>query len=91
MDNVKNKFQESLSRITACPVHFLWDGRGQARKMVRLGFLGITLGLLLTVGTKIWPASFLQTVAEPVLIFGGLVWTYGQFKSFLLLYLTKKD
>ena len=30
----------SVERVSACPVHFLWDGRGVGRFYVRAGFLG---------------------------------------------------
>jgi hypothetical protein len=29
-------------RESACPVHFVWEGRGAGRPLVRLGFLGLT-------------------------------------------------
>lgn len=31
----------SEERVSACPVHFLWDGRGRGRSLVRFGFLGL--------------------------------------------------
>jgi hypothetical protein len=38
-------------RVSACPVHFLWDGRGRGRTFVRSGFLGLLAGgMLATAG-----------------------------------------
>ena len=91
MDSIKNKYKETLSRISACPVHFLWDGRGSARMLVRIGFMAIILGLMLKIGEKIWPTLSIEAITEPVLTFGVLLWIYGQLKSFAALYLAKKD
>lgn len=27
-------------RVSSCPVHFIWDGKGRGRSFVRAGFLG---------------------------------------------------
>ncbi len=32
----------NVQRESACPVHFIWDGAGPGRWLVRLGFLGAT-------------------------------------------------
>ena len=36
-----NPVDPSEERVSACPVHFLWDGRGKGRVLVRFGFLGL--------------------------------------------------
>lgn len=28
-------------RVSSCPVHFIWDGKGRGRSLVRAGFLGV--------------------------------------------------
>ena len=68
-------------RFSACPLHFLWDGKGQARKLVRFGFATIILSMSLKMGDRLWPSLGLNQVAAPGLMFGGLLWGYGQLKS----------
>jgi len=87
MDNHSN---ETWRRISACPLHFLWDGRGSARKLVRFGFMALMGGMVLYFGDKLWPALDLNRLAKPTLLFGVLIWIYGQVRSFLILLLAKK-
>ena len=58
-------------RVSACPVHFLWDGLGHGRALVRLGFLGLlvaaALGLL-----------HLTTASFAVVAVSGAVYAVGQ-------------
>lgn len=35
-------------RVSTCPVHFIWDGKGRGRSLVRAGFLGVLLASALT-------------------------------------------
>ena len=42
----------SPHRVSACPVHFLWDGRGFGRRYVRGGFFGLVLAGVLYFGNR---------------------------------------
>jgi hypothetical protein len=70
-----NPIDPSTERVSACPVHFIWDGRGLGRSFVRGGFLGvIAAGMLVTAG---------QMVHVDVLKSGGLVVLVGSLASWL--------
>ncbi len=79
----------SWRRISACPVHFLWDGRGVARRLVRFGFAAIILAMSFKTADRLWPHLGLDQVAAPALMFGGLLWGYGQLKSVWLTFCQK--
>jgi hypothetical protein len=68
-------------QFSACPLHFLWRGKGSASKLVQFGFATIVLSMGLKTGDRLWPYLGLNTVAAPALMFGGLLWGYGQVKS----------
>ena len=71
----------SPQRVSACPVHFIWDGRGHGRTWVRMGFLGfMAAGMLATTAT--WLR--LETLADlswMTLAGAGISWGAGQLLS----------
>jgi hypothetical protein len=71
----------SPQRVSACPVHFIWDGRGQGRVWVRVGFLGFMgAGLLATSATWL-RQELLADLSWLVLAGAGLSWGAGQLFS----------
>ena len=54
--------QHGPLRESGCPVHFIWDGHGVGRPLVRSGFLGILLAGALMSGSSM-PA--LHALAAP--------------------------
>lgn len=69
---------------SACPVHFLWDGRGKGRALVRLGFLGFLLAaMLMTLGTMARQSS-LDTAGTVALVAAAALWTAGQGFTFVV-------
>ncbi len=78
-------------RLSACPLHFLWDGKGPACKLVQFGFAFIILAMSLKMGDRLWPSLGLNTVAAPSLMFGGLIWGYGQLKSAWVVFKQKRN
>jgi hypothetical protein len=68
-------------RTSACPVHFLWDGRGLGRPLVRASFMGLSIsGAVATLG---WMTRSDDTVMAAAMLAGvaGLGWTLGQLFS----------
>ena len=51
------KQDPSLERVSACPVHFLWDGRGAGRVWVRLGGMGLVAAGALFAATRVFPLA----------------------------------
>lgn len=73
-----NPVDPSVQRVSACPVHFLWDGRGRGRTLVRAGFLGfLVAGMLLTMGSML-RLDGLTTAALVVVATAGASWLAGQ-------------
>jgi hypothetical protein len=74
---------ESGARESACPVHFVWDGRGVGRPLVRAGFVGfLATGALATAavmlhGTSSW-ADEVRTATGWTLVASLAVWLAGQ-------------
>ncbi|MEW5848694.1 MAG: hypothetical protein AB2A00_07755 [Myxococcota bacterium] len=70
-------------RESGCPVHFLWDGLGRGRTLVRLGFMALLLWGALATGASLLQ---LREVREPlgaVLLVVVAVWGLGQLLSFV--------
>jgi hypothetical protein len=65
----------SEERVSACPVHFLWDGRGKGRALVRFGFLGLAAAAACAV------LRFVD-VAAVVAAVSAVVYGAGQVVSF---------
>lgn len=68
----------SLRRESNCPVHFVWDGNGLGRPVVRLGFLlllvaGATLSAGLMLASKVTSSAGMS-----VAVVGIGVWLLGQ-------------
>ena len=70
-------------RVSACPVHFLWDGRGKGRALVRAGFLGFLLAAMLAFAGKLMRMDVATTAALVVVSGAGLVYLAGQMASAL--------
>lgn len=67
----------SPHRVSACPVHFIWDGRGRGRTFVRLGFLGVLAAGAVGSGAKLLRAAEGSDIAA-LLLFGSLaLWGVG--------------
>lgn len=61
-------------RESACPVHFVWEGRGAGRTLVRLGFLGFTAWGALWAGVNVlnlrsWQSGVLYGVLPVVTVY----------------------
>jgi len=68
----------SPQRVSACPVHFIWDGRGTGRAFVRAGFLGfLVVGALLT-GAVALRVPALKAAGLYALLASGAAWLLGQ-------------
>jgi len=71
----------SPHRVSACPVHFLWDGRGLGRPVVRTSFMAFAVaGGLATLG---W-MSHRDDVSLAATMLAGVAavgWTLGQLFS----------
>lgn len=70
-------------RTSACPVHFLWDGKGRGRLFVRSGFLGLIVAGMFGTGATLMRASEVGPIALAILGLAGASWTFGQILSFL--------
>lgn len=79
-----NPVDPSVQRVSACPVHFVWDGRGKGRTWVRAGFLGfLAAGMLATMGSMLRMEP-LTTAALVVVAASGGSWLLGQWLTFRL-------
>ena len=71
-------------RVSSCPVHFIWDGRGTGRVFVRAGFLMLIVGFALLTGAS---ATGLVVLKSPALCVLGVALVsscLGQVLSFIL-------
>jgi hypothetical protein len=69
-------FATDVRRESACPVHFVWDGNGQGRPWVRIGFV-----LALLAGAAASFASLAHASSTPGRALGAaaaVVWLVGQ-------------
>jgi hypothetical protein len=71
-------------RVSSCPVHFIWDGRGFGRVFVRAGFLMLLVGMALLTGATATGFMVLKTPAAYVLGLALVVWSSGQALSFVV-------
>jgi hypothetical protein len=74
----------TLERVSACPVHFLWDGRGRGRAFVRAGFLGFLLAALVGCVRPILHIEIAAVAAVVILAGAAVVWSVGQGISFVV-------
>ena len=69
-------FDTSVQRESACPVHFIWDGNGYGRPLVRIGFLLLLVaGAALTMG-RVVPSVL--DIGQSVFAVAVAVWLLGQ-------------
>lgn len=64
-------------RISACPVHFIWDGRGRGRTLVRAGFLAALLAFGLAMLSQIVHVDVVRTAAMLIGALGVTAWCAG--------------
>ena len=69
-------------RVSACPVHFIWDGKGHGRAFVRAGFMLVLVGCALFFGAKALTMPTLTTPSMGVLAVAAVSWCVGQVLSF---------
>ena len=65
-------------RVSACPVHFIWDGRGQGRVFVRVGFLAFLVAGALFSGAVMLHVHPMRTAAAVVAMVAFAAWSLGQ-------------
>lgn len=71
-------FDTSLRRESTCPVHFVWDGNGVGRPLVRTGFmLALVAGATGTLGAMSHQVA-VSSAAGVVAIAAALSWGLGQ-------------
>jgi len=68
-------------RVSGCPVHFLWDGRGFGRVLVRLGFLGFLLTGATFTGAHLLRSEVGRGVGAWLAVGAAVVWLAGQLGS----------
>lgn len=65
-------------RVSACPVHFIWDGLGKGRMLVRWGFFGLVFALAVFTGTKWMHLDVARPVALGLLGVSLALYVVGQ-------------
>jgi hypothetical protein len=86
----------TVHRVSACPVCFVWDGRGWGRPLVRLAFLGVVLAGVLHSGVRALSLSpsavaTVQEVAMGVFAISCVGWVVGQAMSRVALWRWQKS
>ena len=71
-------FATDVRRESACPVHFVWDGNGRGRPLVRMGFLGALVAGACASAAVMCAAPLLRDVAGGVAVLAGVCWLGGQ-------------
>lgn len=74
----------SPHQVSSCPVHFLWDGRGTGRVLVRAGFLGFLLAAMCFTLAVMARIPLLETAGTVVIALAALSWTAGQGFTFVI-------
>lgn len=64
-------------RVSACPVHFIWDGRGRGRPFVRAGFLAMLFAFGASMLQQITHVDVLTTIAVVIGGAGLVSWCAG--------------
>jgi hypothetical protein len=68
----------SVRRESNCPVHFVWDGNGLGRPVVRLGFLlALVAGAAMSAGVM-FASRTTTSIGATVGIVAGVTWALGQ-------------
>jgi hypothetical protein len=65
-------------RESGCPVHFVWDGAGMGRPIVRFGFMLLLAAGLWITAAALWPQAALRVSSPWVLGAAVGVWGLGQ-------------
>ncbi len=71
------------ARVSACPVHFIWDGRGRGRSLVRAGFLGFLATGIAFTGALALRIDVLNTAGIAIGATALTSWGLGQVVSYL--------
>jgi hypothetical protein len=64
-------------RISACPVHFVWDGRGHGRAFVRAGFLGFLMASGAALLASMLRIDVAMQVASALALMATASWLVG--------------
>jgi hypothetical protein len=71
-------FDTSIQRESACPVHFVWDGNGLGRPVVRVAFLlCLVAGATLALGQMLH-IDAVNVVGRVTGVVAGIMWLSGQ-------------
>jgi hypothetical protein len=73
----------SPQRVSTCPVHFIWDGRGVGRIFVRVGFLGFLVAGGAFTGAMSLRIDALRSFGLVVVAVAAASWGLGQLLSFV--------
>ncbi|MCP4503882.1 MAG: hypothetical protein GY822_28480 [Deltaproteobacteria bacterium] len=65
-------------QVSACPVHFIWDGVGLGRPFVRVGFMGFMLSGVLYSAKMSFSSSVFATAAAWTFALSGVSYLFGQ-------------
>ena len=71
-------------RVSSCPVHFIWDGVGKGRMLVRWGFFGLVLAFALLTLSSWLHVVPLRSASTAVFGVAGASYLTGQLLSGLL-------
>lgn len=70
------------ARVSACPVHFIWDGRGRGRTLVRAGFLGVLAAFVAFTGALALRVDVMHTAGLAIGVAALASWGIGQGVSY---------
>lgn len=68
----------SLRRESNCPVHFVWDGNGLGRPVVRVGFLLLVVTGLLMMAAIMSHSAVVKEAGFATAVVAAVVWGAGQ-------------
>lgn len=71
----------TLHQVSACPVHFIWDGRGRGRAFVRAGFLASTVAAAAWVLGMMSHSELATNAGLGLAALAGASWCAGQVMS----------
>lgn len=64
-------------RVSACPVHFIWDGKGRGRSLVRAGFLGFLVASALALAAAAMHADAIRQAGAMLAVAAAASWLSG--------------
>ena len=76
-------YDPNPNHVSACPVHFIWDGRGKGRIFVRMGFMGFILTAMAAVLGFGLRMAVAQDIAMGIGIAAVSLWGLGQLLTWL--------